>query len=542
MRGTRSRSEGGRDRGTTPALTYVLAIGVVTLLISGLLITTTDFVDGERERVVRDELEIVGERLAADAAAVDHLAGDGATATQRTTVPETVADTGYYVDIVGCPSGSVCLALTDADPSIDVNVTVPLDNQSAVTISRASPGTVRIDAVPRAGLSTVADADRGVSPTIGIARNVSPGLGSSGELFEADTAPVVSGISYSPAPPTPGDPTTFQSNVTTFLGGNYTYRWDLNGDGTVDRTGNATDAETVSYTYATPGRYNASLEVVGPNNQSDTVSQLVRVSGLVRADPNVSASSENTDASGPTAGFALRLRNNFASDSVTITDVAIDPADPSVERLYNPSGPEVAVESGGYDDSPVEIYENGTLVPFEVGSQSVSPTGTSTLRIGEFYDSTFLVDSNQYETSGQTFDVSVRYETGSNENYVSRFTVTPDSTGAPGPATGADRPRIDSLDTTCSPSAYAGYTRVDVKLEVSDPVGDGDDLNYVYVRLTDKSGNVEDDSYDGAGGDSDSLTLTFFVPDGDVGDLDDARAVVYDDSGSSATGTKEACT
>ena len=523
MRGDRSRT--ARDRGTTPALTYVLAIGIVTLLISGLLIATTDFVDGERERVVREELEIVGERLAADAMAVDRLAVEGANTTQRTTVPETVAGVAYYVDVVGCSSGNACLALTSADPSFDVNVTVPVDNRSAMTVTRAGTRTIRINVAPGTDPSPTADADRRVDSTIGIARDVSPGLESSGALFEADTAPVVSGIRYSPAPPALDETVTFESDVTTFLDGNYTYRWEF-GDGNVT-TGNASTASTVTNTYSDPGRYNVSLQVTGPNGQSDTVSRLVRVSGLL---VSVGATSTDVDGDGESAGFQVGLRNNFANESVTITDVEIDPADSSVRELDNPDSGEPEIEIGivkSYKGGSITLYEDGRLVELEQPSDPIAERGdpgdATTLTVGEFYDG----GGSQINTSGKTFEVAVRYNTSNKENYVSRFNLTPDSvtgTPTPTPSPGSQSPQIEDTDAEC----FALFDTLRVEITASDPNGD-DTLDDVEIRYLDDDGDEISRSTEEFGADNTVEAYQFFSTASTI------EVTVHDETGRSTS-------
>ena len=62
------------DRAVSATLGYVLVIGITTILISGLFLAAGGFVENQHERAIRAELEVVGNRLAADIAAVDRLA------------------------------------------------------------------------------------------------------------------------------------------------------------------------------------------------------------------------------------------------------------------------------------------------------------------------------------------------------------------------------------------------------------------------------------------------------------------------------------
>lgn len=61
------------NRGVSTTLGYVLALGITALLISGILMAGGNYVDGQRERVVRSELEVLSQRLATDIASADRL-------------------------------------------------------------------------------------------------------------------------------------------------------------------------------------------------------------------------------------------------------------------------------------------------------------------------------------------------------------------------------------------------------------------------------------------------------------------------------------
>jgi hypothetical protein len=542
--GTTGTDGWGRSRGVSPALTYVLAIGIVTILISGLLVATTGFVDSERAQVVRDELEIVGERLAADAVAVDRLAVDasvpGEQVTQRTTVPRRVAGVGYYVAVVDCPAGEACLSLSSADPSLDVTVTVPVNNQSRITVSRADPRTVRIGVAAGSDPVADADADRSVPSTIGVGRDVQPGLQSSGSLFEASTAPVVSGVSYTPSPPPLGETVTFESDVTTFVDGEYTYEWDLDGDGTYETTGNASTASAVNTTYTSPGRYDVSLRVTGPSNQSDTVTKLIRVSGLVLLDPDDGPSATDTDGGGATAGVSFDLRNNFTAESVEITDIGVDPADDGVDRLYNPNGSEVSFDgTGSYDvddpDEAVVLYDGGTLVSLDTPSDDTGTSGsipagdTTTVAIGEFYDDTDAGDvDSQYATENESFDVAVRYETSGQANYVTRFRITPDGTvdtgGTPDPS--PQPPTLDGTGFQCQYDDY--FDEVDVTAD--DPNGDLSSVT-LYAWSDVDAGNDDYLGYDSQSYPSNGGTRTVGNYGGVSYSIEYVELVVRDDDG-----------
>lgn len=97
-----------RDRGQSVSINYTLSLIIVTLLMSGLFIAMSDFLDDERERTTRSELTVLGNRIAADIATADRLArtSDDGVVEVRTTIPRTVAGSEYDVDIASTQVGS----------------------------------------------------------------------------------------------------------------------------------------------------------------------------------------------------------------------------------------------------------------------------------------------------------------------------------------------------------------------------------------------------------------------------------------------------
>lgn len=90
------------DRGVSTTLGYVLTLVITAVLVSGLLVGTGQYVDGQRERVVDRELSVLGERVAARTADADRMvrAGDGTEAIRvRVDLPRTVAGGSYRVAV-----------------------------------------------------------------------------------------------------------------------------------------------------------------------------------------------------------------------------------------------------------------------------------------------------------------------------------------------------------------------------------------------------------------------------------------------------------
>lgn len=106
----RTMTEDGRRAGTTDdralstLVNYVITLGIVALLGSGLFVTTADVVEDERERAIRSEFDVTGNRLASGIATVDRLATapEGTTtenASLTVDLPGTVAGSSYLVTV-----------------------------------------------------------------------------------------------------------------------------------------------------------------------------------------------------------------------------------------------------------------------------------------------------------------------------------------------------------------------------------------------------------------------------------------------------------
>lgn len=114
------------DRAVSTAVGYTLTLGIMTLLITGLLIAGGGFVEDQRERTIRAELQVVGQQIAADLDAADRLAradGTDTTVEVRHQHPERVTGASYTVEVDNCDSNR-CLKLSTEDPEIEVTVRI----------------------------------------------------------------------------------------------------------------------------------------------------------------------------------------------------------------------------------------------------------------------------------------------------------------------------------------------------------------------------------------------------------------------------------
>jgi len=132
------------DRGVSRVLGYSLTITISTILVAGLLIAGGNFVDDQRSDVVRSEMEVVGQRIAADIGAADRLVrlGSGHSSVQIDShVPERIAGTRYDVR-VRASDGNATLVLSSG--ALDQTIEVPVSNTTAVKPSRATGGDIVI--------------------------------------------------------------------------------------------------------------------------------------------------------------------------------------------------------------------------------------------------------------------------------------------------------------------------------------------------------------------------------------------------------------
>ncbi|MFB6087730.1 MAG: hypothetical protein ABEJ85_04350 [Haloarculaceae archaeon] len=131
------------DRGVSTVLGYVLSLAIMTILITGLLATGSSLVADQTEKVVRSELRVIGNQIAADLTTVDRLALSGDEVNVRLTrdLPASVAGTSYRIN-VSRPGGDgpVEIRLTSNDPEVDVTVTV--NNETAVAERTVSGGKI----------------------------------------------------------------------------------------------------------------------------------------------------------------------------------------------------------------------------------------------------------------------------------------------------------------------------------------------------------------------------------------------------------------
>lgn len=131
------------QRAASITLNYVLAIAISTLLVTGLLVAGGNFVDSEQDSVVRNELSVVGQRLAADVERLDRMvaAGDSVSAARiNRSLPTAAVGERYDVELDASSDPELLLT---AD-GVDVSVSVPISNRTAVANSSVRSGSVAV--------------------------------------------------------------------------------------------------------------------------------------------------------------------------------------------------------------------------------------------------------------------------------------------------------------------------------------------------------------------------------------------------------------
>lgn len=133
------------ERAVSTVVGYSIGLGVVTLLITGLLVGVGGFIQDQREATTRTELRVIGQQLAADVRVTDTLVrtagGSPGAVSYRQDLPETTAGGGYTVAVN--QSGCECLVLLSEDP--DVRVRVPVTANASLAERRFTGGDVVLE-------------------------------------------------------------------------------------------------------------------------------------------------------------------------------------------------------------------------------------------------------------------------------------------------------------------------------------------------------------------------------------------------------------
>ena len=113
-----------RDRGVSTVVGFVLILGVASLLVTGLLVATGDFVNNQRQETIRDEMEVLGQQIAADIAASDRMVRAGGETTRiERPLPERITGVTYQITVTS-GGGVTTIQLSTQNPSVSAEVSV----------------------------------------------------------------------------------------------------------------------------------------------------------------------------------------------------------------------------------------------------------------------------------------------------------------------------------------------------------------------------------------------------------------------------------
>jgi FlaG/FlaF family flagellin (archaellin) len=141
----------GDDRAVSPVFGYALTLSISTLLITGLLVAASGYVESQSRLTAENELNVVGQQVAADLAAADRLSRtDGAnpdTLSITRAVPDRIVGSAYRIHLLNDTEGPTqpYLELRAVDPDVTVTVGVPLAPASSVEESSVGGGRFAVE-------------------------------------------------------------------------------------------------------------------------------------------------------------------------------------------------------------------------------------------------------------------------------------------------------------------------------------------------------------------------------------------------------------
>lgn len=200
----------------------------------------------------------------------------------------------------------------------------------------------------------------------------------------ANDDPVAS-FNYSPSTPAAGDNVSFDGTPSDDPDGSITsYDWDINGDGTIDATGNST-----VYAYGSPGVYYATLTVTDDTGAVDRRTKRISVSDSSGDIPPVPEFSFRPPDPEPEESIALSAASSFDMNDDIVSydwdfdaDGTTDATGSAVNTSYASAGTHditlTVTDSAGYTRS----ITKSVTVAFEGNSGSAYSIGAATSPVG----------------------------------------------------------------------------------------------------------------------------------------------------------------
>ncbi|MFB6139042.1 MAG: hypothetical protein ABEJ26_01245 [Halosimplex sp.] len=138
---------GADDRGVSSALSYALIVVLTVSLTATLVLGTSSLVDDQRERVARDQVDAIGQRLAWTIATVDRLNAtetrpEAASITRE--FPRRLGGVQYRIESVAVASNRWRLYVRAPDVGINQSFTVRLSSGVSLEETTVNGGTLRV--------------------------------------------------------------------------------------------------------------------------------------------------------------------------------------------------------------------------------------------------------------------------------------------------------------------------------------------------------------------------------------------------------------
>lgn len=407
------------ERGTRTVITHVLAIGIVSILIVGLILTTSSYLTDQKEHAAREELRTIGNRLANEITQLDRLSVHGGDATLRTSHPDRISGASYNARIAtgsDCDtaafSTSSCLVIWSDELDVTQKIPLKTSSQTDIDIDQGEPGEFTLTSDVTGGPSAQVR-HAGVtelSMRVGVGRDVRPT--NNGNIVNPANEEPVPKFTFEPGSPDSATTMIFNASKSQDLDGTIIeYRWDF--DPSTAGPEKQGPSPTTTYDFAKPGYREVTLTVVDDDGAKASVAKNISVSGLVYND--------DLDTTSDTSTMRFTLTNDWASRDVVIRSLRIDPTNDNVGELD-----QVYVDgtSSQTEDTSGSTIPSGGLI-VDGFSVTVGAGDTATVELRDFqnhFDVPVSMD-------GEELEVAIRHDVPSQQTNTTVFTDVP---GGPG--------------------------------------------------------------------------------------------------------------
>lgn len=327
-------------RGAASLVNHILAIGITTILITGLLVAGGSYLNNQQEYAAQSGLDTIGNELAETITQLQRLSAGNGSATIQVDLPERVSGSSYSVRIV---NGSECTELRSTPNSclelevtrLDVVRNIPLSvNETDVNISTVSASHYRLEWNGSSAPGTIDETGATDAPLrLGIGGDVAKQRTGGSIIGETNLPPTNVSFTVDPEYPDTNRGVTFTANAEDPDPDNpaspgLNYSWDFDGDGTYEEQNLNTATTTHTYGGGNYGPQNVTLRVTDEENASTWHSHNITVAGLAPLTLTRTPADDRTRA-GQNVNFdgddiMVRFENTHSND-ITITGVFFDP-------------------------------------------------------------------------------------------------------------------------------------------------------------------------------------------------------------------------